>query len=219
MRSLRFLFTLTLFFILGSTLAYSDSIPVFQTGVGAFGVTSVSGAYGLSFELRFLAGAIQVQGTAATCDFCVSDALQGTVLPLTLTITTGIGAAQINGVSYSDLLFHGSLQMFGDPASIRLQGILSNTFHILDLGGQWSACPALPNGSGCASGDIATFQIGAGGVGHITFLGPSDGRYTFSSASFDNFTPFVTPEPQTLLLLGTGVLAVVGRFLHTRRRH
>jgi hypothetical protein len=131
-----------------------------------------------------------------------------------------VGPAIINGVSYDRLLYSGFLRFEGSIVIPNDTSSLITLTTPFDFNGHLNGCTSSTI-SGCPDADVVfdSFLIGHG-IATVTlhsFDGGSMGRlYWLGGVRYD-FAPTPTPEPATMILLGTG-LAGIGAAVRRKRR-
>jgi hypothetical protein len=192
--------------------------PIQITG----GSASVGGSGGGTFTFAgdgfVLSGGLN-QGPNA-CGICVA----GQAISLT-TVNAGtdirVGPAEVGGVSYNRLFYAGNLHF--ETNNIIVPDDPSTLFTIttpFELHGLLLGCTS-DQISGCLPGNLVFDSSLIGhGTATATFTSivtGSAGRLYFLQGVRYDFAPVATPEPATLLMLGTG-LAGIGAALRRRRR-
>jgi PEP-CTERM motif len=134
----------------------------------------------------------------------------------------GSGPATINGISYSNLFYTGTIQFSSsgiigpplDPTS----SIITITSPFT-MSGDFSGYLADPNISGPQTPIFSTLLSGQG-IAMIQLVGsgmPGNPRSVYSVTYYFQADPI--PEPATLLLLGSGLAGVAARVRKRRQAH
>jgi hypothetical protein len=134
----------------------------------------------------------------------------------------GSGPATINGISYSNLFYSGTIQFSSsgiigpplDPASsiITITSPFTMSGNLIG----YLADPAINS----SQTPIFSTLVNGQGIAMIQLVGsgrPGDPRSVFSVSY--SFQPDPIPEPATLLLLGTGLAGIASRVRKRRKAH
>ena len=212
---------LVLLWLFVSASASADSLPIFNITQGSAAVSPVyvGNVFGL-VTFQFSGSGFSMTGTGSIgCGFCLTPAPPGTALDSGLTIFSdpfNTGHATIfleNGVVYQNAQIIG---LTFTPVSFSLPGASQSTFSVVlpvtlfastvgrsDCDFTMLDCPT----------DIAIFNANSKATAFISFTN-EQGLWNLSSAAF-NLSP--VPEPGTMVLSGSGLMAL-GGLIRRRRR-
>ena len=206
-----------------SAAAIADTIPTFTLTSGTIsafqrfngGTTSVD--YFLSGP-----GGVSVEGGSTMGAFCGFVVGGSQCVPSASTSPNEPGDnafATFGGNSFGPLRSLGGVTVSGQP--IALPQSVQSTFNItvpVLFSGAFSVCPLQPGfQGGCVSPSIASFNVNGTGTGQLQFILLSVLQgvpiWQLSSATF---TLSPVSEPSSIMLFGTGALALFGRLLRRK---
>ena len=205
--------------------AHATPIPTFNLGQGTLNVAaSYTGSpVSLSWAFSGPNGAF-AGGIGDGFGGCFSGGIPGDICAPSLTISAlgpNIGSAFGAGLGNSgnQVYFYGSgISISGSTFTLPDPSV--GTFNItmpVVFSGSLIACPLDLTTFDCgSSAPIGVFNVNGKGTAALTFS--NGGSFPFWLLTNSTYTLNPTPEPSTLTLLGTGALALVGRFVRQRRK-
>jgi hypothetical protein len=199
-----------------SAIACADSIPTYNLTQGT--VTVVSNIAGNSIGWSFTgANGVSASGNGNSGAGCANSAIAGSSCDPGLAITSsGPNLGSATGSS-AVLFFTGvGVNISGPTFTLPQPGAATFTITLPVLfSGQFSACPWDVNAQACLSGSIGTFNVNGKGTATLTFANAT-ANFPVWNLTGATYTLSSVPEPDSAILLSTGALAVIGRFLRRR---
>lgn len=198
-----------------SPSAFADNIPGYSLTSGTVTLTpnfDLSGSI-VTFSLTG-PGGVTLFGFSDQTAVC-SQIPSGTCGPGTSTQPLSSGdAVQSNakGLSGKNLFSIGGITI-SSIGTVNLPPESTGTTMTADLpvifSGTFAVCTLAQDGGGCASNPLANFTVDGKGIGifQFTFMPGADntGFWTLTSATFELTQ---TPEPSSLMLIGTGIICL-----------
>lgn len=195
--------------IVSSVTAFADSIPTFNMTQGSVSLTSID-VNNFSIGWSFSNGSGLNLSGVDSWGTCLDFAPGGTSCNPNVMIGLNQGAATLNG---STTGIFGIVSITGGNFSLPVTGTTFAISMPVLFSGTFITCPLVtPPNNGCnATNTNAQFNINGSGSATLDFFGFDTGNgivWQFSSA---NYNMNAVPEPASLVLAGTGVLAILSR--------
>lgn len=199
-----------------SVTAHADSIPTYNLTQGT--VTVISNIAGNSISWSFTgANGVFATGNGDSGPGCANFAIAGTSCDPGLAITS-LGP-NLGGATGSNavLLFTGlGVNISGPTFTLPPPGAATFTITLpVIFSGQFTPCPWDASAQACLSGSIGTFNVNGKGTATLTFANAT-ANFPVWNLTGATYTLSSVPEPGSVILLSTGTLALVGRFLRRK---
>lgn len=221
---MRIVSVLVLLTSLAAVAAKADSVPVYDLNQGSV-ILTVPYPGVVQYTFSFSGSGASINGIIEIPTWCLTWGLGGTTCDPSAQLSVGYDRPGMGSVSG----FNG-LVIFGQGASItalpftfpsgKSPSTFTVTFPVL-FSGTFSACTLGVEGT-CPGPDVSPFafyNVNGSGTATLSFTSEvyreGDTRWQLTQGTY---TINPVPEPTSIVLLGTGVAALIGKFARRRGR-
>ena len=197
---------------LSAVAAYGDSVPIDNLPMGSVSLTPIDvSQFGINWS--FSNGGSQTLSGIDSWGTCIDFAPGGSSCNPNIVIGLNQTGASLNG---SVVGIFGTVSIGGANFALPASGTtFSVTLPVL-FNGSFSTCPFNPLGGCTALNTTGIFNINGNGTVTLNFTGLQTANGTVWEFSSGTYSLTSTPEPASIVLLGTGALAIVGKLRRGR---